>query len=403
MNLKDTDKAALLVLLGIAICVLSIFYIAKPNYEAKQSLDSECAELQARLTKLQALEADRPKYEAGIEEYSKKYQQVLDAFPADLNQEITIMFLQGIKDSNEFTIATLGLEEKTPFYTLGTNTSATLPAEGASAEGETDTEAAAADTAAADTAVLTEDTTSDEDDLVCYSAGFPMSYSGSYESLKDVVSYIDTYSDRMTVDSLSIIYSAENDSYAGDLILTCYSVEGESRPERSIELEQVETGVNNIFEGTNGGGAANTLNKYDDMDGAAIETSYDFYMMLNAASSDVSAKVLGQNGTGKENTVVSGSDNTVSVVSYDFYELDGKNYCRYTLDNDKYYEAEVTSAEDVKLLIQSSERKNDDDKVGVKVTIRNSTSLPIYVKVSGDDAVSPRVTIAKTGAVKVYQ
>ena len=83
--------------------------------------------------------------------------------------------------------------------------------------------------------------------------------------------------------------------------------------------------------------------------------------------------------------------------------MDGKIYCKYALDGNQSYEAEVVSAEDVKILIQSSARKNDDDKVGVKVTIRNSTSMPVYVKVSDDDAVSPRVTVTKSGLVKVYQ
>ena len=64
----------------------------------------------------------------------------------------------------------------------------------------------------------------------------------------------------------------------------------------------------------------------------------------------------------------------------------------------------MTSAEDIKVLLQSSARKNDDDEVGIRVTIRNTTSLPVYVKVSGDDSVSPRVDIAsKSGSVKVYK
>lgn len=396
MKLKDTDKAALLALLGIGVCVLCIMYIARPNFETRQSLQSESEQLEFRLRELQAKEADRPKYEEGIEKYTKKYEEVLNAFPSDLNQEVSIMFLQSIKDENDFTIGSLGLGEKSPFYTLGSGGSdATLPA----VEGAADTEADTADTT--DTVSIAEATT--DGALTCYSAVFPIAYSGTYKSLKDVVTYINNYSDRMTVDTLSISYAGD-DTYAGSLELTCYSIEGETRPERSLDIEQVEIGVGNIFEGGNGAGSSNSsLNKYDDMDGAAIETSYDFYVMLNAATSDVSAKVLGQNGTGKEDTVISDSDNTVSTISYDFFELDGKNYCRYTLDNDQYYEAEITSAEDVKLFIQSSERKNDEDKVAVKITIRNSTSLPVYVKVSGDDAVSPRVTVSRTGSVKVYQ
>lgn len=43
-------------------------------------------------------------------------------------------------------------------------------------------------------------------------------------------------------------------------------------------------------------------------------------------------------------------------------------------------------------------------KVGIRVTINNTTKLPVYVKVTGDDATSARVEIAsKTGSVKVYK
>lgn len=407
MNMKNSEKAALLVLLGIAVCILSIIYIAKPNFEERQSVESEVAQLQIRLSDLQAKQADREKYEAGIIEYTEKYEAVLASFPADLNQEITVMFLEGIKDNNDFTIASLGLGEPTPFYTMGTSgADATLPADDTAATTEAATEAtteAAADVGAEAGALVEGTPEQDPNQLICYSAAFPITYTGSYKSLKSVVEYIDHFTDRMTVDTLDIAYAGEG-VYSGKLNLTCYSVEGAGRPERSLELNQVEIGVDNIFEGGNGAGSSDSsLNKYDDKDGKAIESSYDFYTMLNPATSDVSAKVLGQNGTGKEKTVISNNDNTVSSLTYDFYEKDGKIYCKYTLDENQSYEAEVVSAEDVKILIQSSARKGDDDKVGVKITIRNSTSMPVYVKVSEDDAVSPRVTVTKTGSVKVYQ
>lgn len=417
--MKNNSGIAMLVgLLGFAVCALSIIYIAKPNFENRQIIEGECVQLQARLQELQAKQADREKYEAGIVEYTEKYESILNAFPADLNQEITIMFLQGIKDDNDFDIASLGLGEKEPFYTLGNGgADATLGTAGASAAGtetagtEATTEAAGATAeaeaaAGSETGALVEGGTGeDPNELVCYSAEFPITYTGSYKSLKDVVSYIDNFSDRMTVDSLKIQYKGDG-IYSGDLDLSCYSVEGAERPERSLELNQVEIGVDNIFEGGNGGGSSSSgssLNKYDDKDGAAIESSYDFYAMLNAATSDVSAKVIGQNGSGKEKTVITNSDNTVSSLTYDIHETDGKIYCKYTLDGNQTYEAEVVSAEDIKILIQSSVKKNDDDKAGVKITINNSTSMPVYVKVSGDDSVSPRVTVTKTGSVKVYQ
>lgn len=415
MKLGDSEKSILMVIAGIAILALGIVYIIKPNYDEIQTIKAECVQLQDRLTLLQQKEARRDEYLAGIERYETAFEEKLDAFAPDLNQEVTIMFLEGIKDSNEFDISALELGEPEQFYTLGlgggdaalttTTTTGTATTEAATATTAT-TEAATTATTEAATTELTEGDAVVDSEYNCYRAAFPMDYTGSYASLKDVVKYVNEFENRMTIDSIEISYDADSDTYGGALNLMLYAVMSSERPETSMEMNDVETGTDNIFQGEVGQGSSSAdanLTKYDENEGAEIESNYDFYAMLNPASSDVSAKVVGQNGTGKEASVISNSDNDVTNLSFEFYEKDGKNYCKYTLGDSVSYEAEVTSAEDIKLLIQSSARKNDDDKVGVKVTIRNTTNLPVYVKVAGDDSVSPRVKIAsKSGSVKVY-
>ena len=408
MKLGDFEKSLLMGLAGAAVLLLGFIYLIKPTYEETQTIKAECVQLQDRLTLLQQKEARRDEYLAGIEEYEAAFDEKLDSFAADLNQEVTIMFLEGIKDSNDFKIANLELGEPEQFYTLGLGGGdATLDATGTATT--TTTEAATATTQAATTEAVTlaEGDAVDENEYNCYRAAFPIDYSGSYASLKDVVRYVNEFEKRMVIDSIEIAYEADTETYAGVLNMMVYAVMSNDRPETSMELNDVEVGTDNIFQGAVGEGSSSSdakLTKYDEGEGVAIESSYDFYAMLNPASSDVSAKVVGQNGAGKEASVISNSDNDVTTLTFDFYEKDGKNYCKYTLGNSVSYEAEVTSAEDIKLLLQSSARKNDDDKVGIKVTIRNTTSLPVYVKVAGDDSVSPRVDIAsKSGSVKVYK
>lgn len=414
MKLKDSEKSILLVLAGIAILLVSVMYVMKPKYENVQAIEQECVALRERLNYLLQKDAQREEFKQGAEDYENAFTEKMNEFAPDLNQEVTVMFLQGIKDDNEFEIDSVSLGQPEEFYTLGLN--------GADASLGTTTDAAATDTtetteaatteaaateAATDT-TLTEGTAPvSENSYVCYRADFPLSYRGTYESLKDVINYVNNFNYRMTINSIDIAYTGEESddyAYSGSIDLKCFAIMGPDRPESSMEMEDVETGVDNIFIGEGGVGNSNenSLTKYDENDGAAIVNNYDFYAMLNASTSDVSAKVVGQNGAGKEASVISNSDNNVSTLTFDFYESEGKNYCKYTLDGTEY-EAEVTSAEDIKILLQSSSRKDDDDKVGIKVTIRNTTSLPVYVKVSGDDAVSARVKItSKTGSVKVY-
>lgn len=408
MKLQDRDKSLIMFFVTAVIVVVSILYFVKPNYEETQSIEAECVTLQARLNELQQKQAHRDEYLAGIEEYEKAFTDEMAHFAPDLNQEVTIMFLEGIKDNYDFDIKSLSLGQPEQFYTLGTNggdatlaVTDTAPAEGEEAPAEE-----GAETAADVTAASSADVTAASSAYECYRADFPISYEGSYDSLKDIVKYVDNFEHRMTVNAIDITYDPDEDIYQGTIDMKCYAIKGPDRPETSMEMSDVEIGNDNIFHGaagTGSSGATQGMTKYDDNEGASIENNYDFYAMINSATSDVSAKVVGQNGTGKDASVISNSDNNVSTLSFEFYEKDGKNYCKYTLDNSTSYEAEVTSAEDVKLLIQSSSRKNDDDKVGIKVTISNSTSLPVYVKVSGDDSVSPRVDItSKSGAVKVY-
>lgn len=422
MKLKDSEKMALLILVGVAAVVLVFMYVAKPNYEEVQTINTEITQLQARLAELNQKQANREQYIADTEKYNSDFEDLLDAFPADMNQEITIMFLDGIKTDNDFALQALEMGQKEQFYTLGqgggdaslatTGTDTAASTEAASTEaGATTaatTEATMTTTEAATGDALTEDTIAGDDAAYkCFRAAFPIDFYGSYDSLKDVMNYVAGYQDRMTINTLEVKFDGENNVYTGALDLYCYSIESSERPERQIDLNEVEIGVDNIFDTdvqVGGSDSDNSLNKYDENDGAALENNYDFYAMLNSATSDVSAKIVGQNGTGKEASVISNADNSVSTLTFDFYEKDGKNYCKYTLDDSTSYEAEVTSAEDIKVLLQSSARKNDDDEVGIRVTIRNTTSLPVYVKVSGDDSVSPRVDIAsKSGSVKVYK
>lgn len=410
-SITNSQKALLIGLVGVAIAAISILYVAKPNMDDVSRIKSENQTLQSRLVELQGKQANRDKYLAETEEYQGKFDDIMNAFPADLNQEISIMFLQGIKEDYDFDVTSLGLGVQEQFYTLGVGGGDAALGDGTTADAAT-TEATtteATTTEAATTAEGSTDLATDSSEATgyqCFRAAFPIEYTGSYSAIKDIVSYVDTYADRMTVDSIEIAYDAEDNLYTGKMNLMCYAIESEDRSPRSIDLNDVEIGVGNIFEGGSGSasGSDSSLNKYDENDGAAIVNSYDFYALLNPSGSDVSAKVVGQNGSGKEASVISNSDNSVSTLSFDFYEENGKTYCKYVLDNSTSYTAEVTSAEDIKVLLQSSAKKDEEDKVGVRVTINNTSSLPVYVKVADDDASSGRVNVAsKSGSVKIYK
>lgn len=390
MNMSASNKNMILVLLGIIVLVAAYFLGVSPMLEQKQTIDNEVTQLQTRYNELLARKDKQAEYEAGIVTYNEKFDEKLAMFPASLNQEYTIEFIEGIRQAYDFDTTTLTLGVPEQFYILGSSTTST---DDAAAE---DTEAAATETAAE-----AEETVIDENTYVCYTAQFPISYKGSYEGIKNVLNYVAGYRYRMTVDTTKIAYDEASDTYTGEITLTCYSIAGPDRADDQLNID-VETGVSNLFTGGGSGSSgSSSLTKYDENNGSDIASNYDLYVMLNPADSDVSAKSIGQDG--KSASQITSTANEEESLKIEFYEKDGKNYVQYTL-GEQSYEAEITSSEDAKIYVTSTARTSTADLSSVNVTISNTMSIPVYVKVSGDDATSPRFNVtSKSGQVKVYK
>ncbi len=219
------QRNLLLFILGCCIIFFPIKYIAMAQLDEKKEIDAECATQTSYYNELKAMDENREVYVADIANFKAEYEAILAQFPSELYQENTIMYLQGIKDDYDFAFPSVSLGQETLFYTLGT---------GQTGDGSLDDETAAAAVG---------------DSYECYSASFPVSYEGSYQSLKDVVTYIENSEYRMTVDSISIKYDDEEETYAGTLSFTAYAVNGGDRTTEQVDVD-VQIGKDNVFDNT---------------------------------------------------------------------------------------------------------------------------------------------------------
>jgi hypothetical protein len=137
------------------------------------------------------------------------------------------MYLQGVKDEYDFTFPSVSLGEESLFYTLGT---------GASGDVSLDT-----------TSEETDDTVTAAGEVYnCYSASFPVDYEGSYQSVKDVIDYIENGDYRMTVDDINISFDESTGNYIGSMTFSSYAVNGGDRTTDQADVN-VQTGKDNIF------------------------------------------------------------------------------------------------------------------------------------------------------------
>ena len=229
-SITKGQRNLLLFILGVAILILPIRFIASSNFDEKKTIDGEKATREAYYNDLKTKDANRQQYIDETENYKSQYETILDEFPSELYQDNTIMYLQGVKDKYKFNFPSVSMGEETLFYTLGSG-----------AVGDV-----TVDTSADTSSDVTLDAGSSTPTYNCYSASFPVTYSGDYKDIKDVIDYIKNGDSRMTLDDINIAFDEGTGKYTGSMTITAYAVNGEDRTTDHADVN-VQIGTNNIF------------------------------------------------------------------------------------------------------------------------------------------------------------
>lgn len=354
--MSQNNAKIIIVLLAVAIGLGCYLGIINPKKQVIEDTKSEISSLETRLNELRTKEANRKVYLDEISEYNLKTAEIIADYPENLAQEYSVDFFRGVdeKYGEDFYASSVGLGQPSVFYTLGTS------------------------------------------GYECKMAAFPVTYTGSYNGIKDLLLYVSEYKERINIDSISISYDESNDIYSGSINLNAYSVEGSDRVREALSrLDVVPTGVDNLFLG--GKNAAKNQNfSYDADQGATIKTVNDVRINIVNAANDATAGIVIAGGD-KE---VKSTNNSVEKVNLTVFEKDKKYYATYSVGKD---EATVElKSKDVKVYVTSSDRVDANDKNGVKLSIDNQTDIPVFVKVDGDSEAKRFSLGSKTGIVKVY-
>ncbi|WP_031342344.1 hypothetical protein [Ruminiclostridium papyrosolvens] len=102
-------------------------------------------------------------------------------------------------------------------------------------------------------------------------------------------------------------------------------------------------------------------------------------------------------------SVVYGDNKGTENAEIFIEQKNGKYYCKFKTDHESYPDKQysqtmefVPVGEDLKLVIISSERRDENDNAGVKLNIINNSDKQLVYKIYMDDPSLPRVEIGKT-------
>lgn len=232
MKLKKSDVNILIMLVGILIPVAIYFFVYTSFTEKTAAMNADNETLQTEVDYLQDLADHKQQYIDDTAAMQIQIDEIKSRFPAEYKPEDDIMYIIGVENDYGAEIPTIAMGTSSMIeVAAAAEETAEAPAEGAEAT----------DDAAGDTV----DTTAPAISL--YQTPISVSMQSSYRSLKDIVTYINTDTDRKSIDSLSVVFDTETGLLASTMAFNAYSLTGTEKEYAAPQVSGVFYGTSDIF------------------------------------------------------------------------------------------------------------------------------------------------------------
>ena len=214
--MKRKDVQLLLMVLGILLAVLSWQFVYNPNIEEAEALAAENETLQATVTELETLEANRETYVTETENMKNDALDIIDKFPAAFLMEDEIMYLYNMEGvvQNQVVIPNIGFGAQNE-----------VPYSGTLTVGEYQ---------------LT------DEGIKLMTAQDNITFATTYTGLKNVIHYVYEMPGRKSITSVSL--TAGDDGFlSGTMSVDFYALFGTEKLYTPLDIKGVPLGKSNIF------------------------------------------------------------------------------------------------------------------------------------------------------------
>lgn len=247
MKMSNRDKKILLFFGAILIVAASYFLVFTKMMEKKNTLVDANASLRTEVQQLETMEAQK----ASVQEETQKYQQniakTLSKFPSEVRTQ------NAIYDLNEMYEGIENVKIQSESYKM--NQIFYQPGAATAADGTNTNAAPAASTIPASTATvsaITSDTSvkdivSAAANYIGYRSDVAVAFTAPYNSLKEVVNYINNSEDRMTITDISATKDAESDDLTCSMTISMYAISGTGEIYQQPNVDDPGSKKQNIF------------------------------------------------------------------------------------------------------------------------------------------------------------
>lgn len=378
LSLGDREKKILMVVVAFALLAAAYLLGYQKLMDKVDKYDKETTELKTKHADLVAKSNNKEKYIEDTKQFKDATNAILSDYENDISQDGSVMFIHTMENANDTWVKSLSMTENEVIYSFGNVPSTNPNATGLAY-------------------------TTDMQGIKCT---YTLSYEAGYDEWKKLLTYINGYYSKNTIDSISMVYNAKDDIVSGTMVMSAYAITGSNRNYSHPKIV-LPTSTVNIFNSAifDPGDFDITGNNGD-----YILSDYDYYITLNSATSDSAAIVMGKKDDSSGKSVLSSNENSQQNVSIKFSGANGRYYVSYKLGNATYPAVDYDKGESfdagtsIDLLIMSSSRLTNEDKSGINLTLINESDMTLNVKICNEDEDSPRLSVAsRTGRVEIYK
>lgn len=358
MSISDKDKQVLVYVLS-ALLVLAAWYFGFRHFnEEAEKFKSQSAQLEQRYNDLAEKQKNKAKYIADTAVYNEEAAKILSNYMDGHSLENTIKYIYEMEDDCDIYIDTFSISDGQLAYSFASG---------------------------------------DKQGIV---VPINITYEATYDTTKQLISYINNFTTKCRIDNMSIDYDTDDDVATGSLNLNLFAVvtPESTKPEVNIDMP---IGNDNMF--------ISTTVYYSD----SIPQTGDYIIEDN----DISIQLIQPtaNGASVSVGITDGADRPLTSNAKENEKIElvfggtaGRYTVAYKVGNTSYPARNYNDGvlfepgETIDVLVSSTARANANDKLTADVTIINNTDKIINVKVVGDEEAGRFKLAGQTGRVKVY-
>ena len=252
IKLSDSDKRLLIIFLAILMVVVSYFFFFTKSMSKASDIEDGNTKDKAQVQQMEQMEAALPQVRENMKNLKQKQADIIAKYPSDIKTEKVIWILQDIEDHNDYHISDITFAMRNPLQITPDVSDTT----------DTATDASGTDTSEADTQSSDDGSDSGNGETAAvnavtgYYASIGVKYDATYEGLKDMLAYVNEYSDRITITDFSSSMDSETGRLTGDMTFNMYVITNTGKDYVEPKFDIMLKGVQNIF-GGNAGASAN--------------------------------------------------------------------------------------------------------------------------------------------------